>query len=286
MEDRVIIQFDNVSFAYEAGEEDTAATQVVDGFNLCVPEGQFLAVLGHNGCGKSTVAKLINGILVPSSGKVTVNGIDTSDDEKVTDVRRTVGMVFQNPDNQIVATIVEDDVAFGPENLGVPPGEIRQRVDDALKAVGMYEFRDREPHHLSGGQKQRVAIAGIIAMNTRCIVMDEPTAMLDPYGRQEVMDTIRMLNKERGITVILITHYMDEAVKADRVVVMDKGEIVLDGIPREVFRNVDRLKFLGLDVPQATELAYRLKKAGLDIPDNILDEEECAEAIIAALEVK
>lgn len=286
MEDKLIIKFDNVSFAYEASEEDAVATQVVDGFSLSVPEGQFLAVLGHNGCGKSTVAKLINGILVPSSGKVTVDGLDTSDDEKVTDVRRTVGMVFQNPDNQIVATIVEDDVAFGPENLGVPPHEIRKRVDDALKAVGMYEFRDREPHRLSGGQKQRVAIAGIIAMNTKCIVMDEPTAMLDPHGRQEVMDTIQMLNKERGITVILITHYMDEAVKADRVVVMDKGEIVLDGVPREVFKNVEKLKSLGLDVPQATELAYRLRKAGLDIPDNILDEKECAEAIISALEVK
>ncbi|MBR6531852.1 MAG: energy-coupling factor transporter ATPase [Clostridia bacterium] len=286
MEDKIIIKFDNVSFAYEASEEDTAATQVVDGFNLCVPKGQFLAVLGHNGCGKSTVAKLINGILVPSSGKVTVDGLDTSDDEKVTDVRRTVGMVFQNPDNQIVATIVEDDVAFGPENLGVPPHEIRKRVDDALKAVGMYEFRDREPHRLSGGQKQRVAIAGIIAMNTKCIVMDEPTAMLDPHGRQEVMDTIQMLNKERGITVILITHYMDEAVKADRVVVMDKGEIVLDGVPRDVFKNVEKLKSLGLDVPQATELAYRLRKAGMKLPDNILDEKECAEAILSALEVK
>lgn len=286
MEDKIIIKFDNVSFAYEASDEDTAATQVVDGFNLRVPEGQFLAVLGHNGCGKSTVAKLINGILVPSSGKVTVDGVDTSDDDKVTDVRRTVGMVFQNPDNQIVATIVEDDVAFGPENLGVPPHEIRKRVDDALKAVGMYDFRGREPHRLSGGQKQRVAIAGIIAMNTKCIVMDEPTAMLDPHGRQEVMDTIRMLNKERGITVILITHYMDEAVKADRVVVMDKGEIVLDGIPRDVFKNVEKLKSLGLDVPQATELAYRLRKAGLNIPDNILDEKECATAILSALEVK
>lgn len=286
MEDKIIIKFDNVSFAYEASDEDTAATQVVDGFNLRVPEGQFLAVLGHNGCGKSTVAKLINGILVPSSGKVTVDGLDTSDDDKVTDVRRTVGMVFQNPDNQIVATIVEDDVAFGPENLGVPPHEIRKRVDDALKAVGMYDFRGREPHRLSGGQKQRVAIAGIIAMNTKCIVMDEPTAMLDPHGRQEVMDTIQMLNKERGITVILITHYMDEAVKADRVVVMDKGEIVLDGVPRDVFKNVEKLKSLGLDVPQATELAYRLRKAGLNIPDNILDEKECAEAILSALEVK
>lgn len=286
MEDKVIIKFDNVSFAYKADEGETAATGVVDGFSLDVPEGQFLTILGHNGCGKSTVAKLMNGILVPDSGKVTVDGMDTSDDEKVIDVRRTVGMVFQNPDNQIVATIVEDDVAFGPENLGVESEEIRKRVDDALKAVGMYEFRGREPHRLSGGQKQRVAIAGVIAMNTKCVVMDEPTAMLDPQGRQEVMDTIRMLNKERGITVILITHYMDEAVKADRVVVMDKGEIVLDNEPRKVFKNVEKLKALGLDVPQATELAYRLKQAGFPIADDILDEEECAAAILKALEVK
>ena len=286
MEDKVIIKFDNVSFAYKADEAETVATGVVDGFSLAVPEGQFLAVLGHNGCGKSTIAKLMNGILVPDSGKIIVDGIDTSDDNRVMDVRKTVGMVFQNPDNQIVATIVEDDVAFGPENLGVDPKEIRQRVDDALKAVGMYEFRDREPHRLSGGQKQRVAIAGVLAMNTKCVVMDEPTAMLDPYGRQEVMDTIRMLNKERGITVILITHYMDEAVKADRVVVMDKGQIVLDGEPKNVFRHVEKLKQLGLDVPQATELAYRLRKAGFKIADDILDEEECAAAILRVLEVK
>lgn len=286
MEEKAIIQFDNVSFAYSAEDSDTAATVVVDGFSLDVPEGQFVAVLGHNGCGKSTVAKLMNGILVPDSGKVIVDGLDTSDDDKITDIRRTVGMVFQNPDNQIVATIVEDDVAFGPENLGVDPKEIRQRVDDALKAVGMYEFRGREPHRLSGGQKQRVAIAGVIAMNTKCVVMDEPTAMLDPHGRQEVMDTIQMLNKERGITVILITHYMDEAVKADRVVVMDKGGIVLDGEPKTVFKNVEKLKAIGLDVPQATELAYRLRKSGFDFPDDILDEEECAAAILRALEVK
>jgi energy-coupling factor transport system ATP-binding protein len=286
MEEKAIIQFDNVSFAYSAEDSDTAATVVVDGFSLDIPEGQFVAVLGHNGCGKSTVAKLMNGILVPNSGKVTVDGLDTSDDDKITDVRRTVGMVFQNPDNQIVATIVEDDVAFGPENLGVAPDEIRQRVDDALKAVGMYEFRGREPHRLSGGQKQRVAIAGVIAMNTKCVVMDEPTAMLDPHGRQEVMDTIHMLNKERGITVVLITHYMDEAVKADRVVVMDKGAIVLDGEPKTVFKNVEKLKAIGLDVPQATELAYRLRKSGFDIPDDILDEEECAAAILRVLEVK
>ena len=245
-----IIKFDNVSFAYEL--EDEGIVNAVNDFSLEVPEGQFLAVLGHNGCGKSTVAKLINGILVPNKGKVTVEGMDTSDEEKTVDIRKTVGMVFQNPDNQIVATIVEDDVAFGPENLGVEPSEIRKAVDSALKAVGMYEFRKREPHRLSGGQKQRVAIAGVIAMNTKCIVMDEPTAMLDPQGRKEVMDTVMKLNREFGITVILITHYMDEAVKADRVIVMDGGRIAMDGTPKEVFRNVERMKKLGLDVPQAT----------------------------------
>lgn len=279
-----IIKFDNVSFAYEL--EDEEIVNAVNDFSLDVPEGQFLAVLGHNGCGKSTVAKLINGILVPNKGKVTVEGMDTSDEEKTVDIRKTVGMVFQNPDNQIVATIVEDDVAFGPENLGVEPSEIRKTVDSALKAVGMYEFRKREPHRLSGGQKQRVAIAGVIAMNTKCIVMDEPTAMLDPQGRKEVMDTVMKLNKEFGITVILITHYMDEAVKADRVVVMDGGRIAMDGTPKEVFKNVEKMKKLGLDVPQATELAYRLRKKGFKLPDDILDENECAEAILRILEVK
>ena len=279
-----IIKFDNVSFAYEL--EDEGVVNAVNDFSLEVPEVQFLAVLGHNGCGKSTVAKLINGILVPNKGKVTVEGMDTSDEEKTVDIRKTVGMVFQNPDNQIVATIVEDDVAFGPENLGVEPSEIRKAVDSALKAVGMYEFRKREPHRLSGGQKQRVAIAGVIAMNTKCIVMDEPTAMLDPQGRKEVMDTVMKLNKEFGITVILITHYMDEAVKADRVVVMDGGRIAIDGTPKEVFKNVEKMKGLGLDVPQATELAYRLRKKGFKLPDNILDENECAEAILKILEVK
>lgn len=279
-----IIKFDNVSFAYEL--EDEAVVNAVNDFSLEVPEGQFLAVLGHNGCGKSTVAKLINGILVPNKGKVTVEGMDTSDEEKTVDIRKTVGMVFQNPDNQIVATIVEDDVAFGPENLGVEPSEIRKAVDSALKAVGMYEFRKREPHRLSGGQKQRVAIAGVIAMNTKCIVMDEPTAMLDPQGRKEVMDTVMKLNREFGITVILITHYMDEAVKADRVIVMDGGRIAMDGTPKEVFRNVERMKKLGLDVPQATELAYRLRKKGFKLPEDILDENECAEAILKVLEVR
>lgn len=279
-----IIKFDNVSFAYEL--EDEGIVNAVNDFSLEVPEGQFLAVLGHNGCGKSTVAKLINGILVPNKGKVTVEGMDTSDEEKTVDIRKTVGMVFQNPDNQIVATIVEDDVAFGPENLGVEPSEIRKAVDSALKAVGMYEFRKREPHRLSGGQKQRVAIAGVIAMNTKCIVMDEPTAMLDPQGRKEVMDTVMKLNREFGITVILITHYMDEAVKADRVIVMNGGRIAMDGTPKEVFRNVERMKKLGLDVPQATELAYRLRKKGFKLPEDILDENECAEAILKVLEVR
>lgn len=279
-----IIKFDNVSFAYEL--EDEGIVNAVNDFSLEVPEGQFLAVLGHNGCGKSTVAKLINGILVPNKGKVTVEGMDTSDEEKTVDIRKTVGMVFQNPDNQIVATIVEDDVAFGPENLGVEPSEIRKAVDSALKAVGMYEFRKREPHRLSGGQKQRVAIAGVIAMNTKCIIMDEPTAMLDPQGRKEVMDTVMKLNREFGITVILITHYMDEAVKADRVIVMDGGRIAMDGTPKEVFRNVERMKKLGLDVPQATELAYRLRKKGFKLPEDILDENECAEAILKVLEVR
>ena len=279
-----IIKFDNVSFAYEL--EDEGIVNAVNDFSLEVPEGQFLAVLGHNGCGKSTVAKLINGILVPNKGKVTVEGMDTSDEEKTVDIRKTVGMVFQNPDNQIVATIVEDDVAFGPENLGVEPSEIRKAVDSALKAVGMYEFRKREPHRLSGGQKQRVAIAGVIAMNTKCIVMDEPTAMLDPQGRKEVMDTVMKLNREFGITVILITHNMDEAVKADRVIVMDGGRIAMDGTPKEVFRNVERMKKLGLDVPQATELAYRLRKKGFKLPEDILDENECAEAVLKVLEVR
>ncbi len=281
-----IIQFKDVTFSYDTEEENVPACKVIENFNLAIEEGQFLAVLGRNGCGKSTVAKLINGILVPTEGKVTVEEMDTSDEEKTVDVRRTVGMVFQNPDNQIVATIVEDDVAFGPENLGVEPSEIRKAVDNALKAVGMYELRKREPHRLSGGQKQRVAIAGVIAMNTKCIVMDEPTAMLDPQGRKEVIDTVMKLNKNYGITVILITHYMDEAVKADRVVVMDNGNIALDGTPKEVFRNVEMIKSLGLDVPQASELAYRLRKKGMKLPDDILDENECAAAIMKLLEVK
>lgn len=280
------IEFEDVSIAYENEDGESQSPEVLSHFNLSVPKGQFLALLGRNGCGKSTAAKLINALLVPSKGKVTVDGMDTSDEDKIIDIRRTVGMVFQNPDNQIVATIVEDDVAFGPENLGIKPEKIRKSVDNALKAVGMYEFRHREPHRLSGGQKQRVAIAGVIAMNTKCIVMDEPTAMLDPQGRKEVMETVMKLNKDYGITVILITHYMDEAVKADRVVVMENGIIALDGTPKEVFKNVEKIKAMGLDVPQATELAHRLSKKGINLADDILDENECAEALIKLLEVK
>lgn len=280
------IEFDDVSIAYENEDGESRSPEVLSHFNLSVPKGQFLALLGRNGCGKSTAAKLINALLVPTKGKVTVDGLDTADESKIVDIRKKVGMVFQNPDNQIVATIVEDDVAFGPENLGIEPTQIRKAVDNALKAVGMYELRKREPHRLSGGQKQRVAIAGVIAMNTSCIVMDEPTAMLDPQGRKEVMDTVLKLNRELGITVILITHYMDEAVKADRVVVMDKGGIALDGTPREVFKNVEMVKSLGLDVPQATEFVYRLRESGASLPDDILDENECAEAIMRLLEVK
>ena len=287
MDKDILIKFDNVTFAYpQQDESETPPEPVIKNFSLEIPRGQFIAVLGHNGSGKSTAAKMMNALLVPDSGKVTVDGIDTSDESKVIDIRRKVGMVFQNPDNQLVATIVEDDVAFGPENLGVPAQEIRKRVDDALKRVGMYEFKDREPHRLSGGQKQRVAIAGIIAMQTDCIVMDEPTAMLDPKGRREVADTIKMLKDELGITVVLITHYMDEAVKADRVVVMNDGRIELDGDPRSVFANVEKIKSIGLDVPQATELAYRLNKSGFPIDYNVLDEKECADAVIKALGVE
>ena len=278
-----IIEFDNVSFRYEADVEGDILPLAVDGVSIGFEQGSFVAVLGHNGSGKSTLAKLTNAINIPESGKVTVDGMDTSD-EKLTDaIRRTVGMVFQNPDNQIVATIVEDDVAFGPENLGVPSAEIRQRVDDALKAVNMYEFRKSEPHKLSGGQKQRVAIAGVIAMQTSCIVLDEPTAMLDPNGRREVMATIKKLNKEMGITVILVTHFMDEAVQADRVVVMDSGRIIMDGTPREVFSESEKLIAVGLDVPQATQLAAALNSQGIQIKSDMLDENECIDAICALL---
>ena len=277
-----IIEVENVSFDYISRDEDgneTGRNSVLKNVSLTVPEGQFLAVLGHNGCGKSTLAKHLNAILYPTEGKVTVAGMDTSDEDKIYDIRQTVGMVFQNPDNQLVATIVEEDVAFAPENMGVPQLEIRQRVDDALKQVDMYEFREHAPHQLSGGQKQRVAIAGVIAMQPRCIVMDEPTAMLDPKGRREVMKTIRTLNQEKGITVVLITHYMDEAAQADRVVVMDGGKIIMDDVPKKIFSQVKRLRSVGLDVPQVTELCEELREQGVDISTEIIGEQECAEAL-------
>lgn len=261
------------------------AAEALHGVDLDIEKGSFVALLGHNGCGKSTMAKLFNGMLVPTSGTVTVDGIDTAVEETQLDVRRRVGLVQQNPDNQLVAGIVEEDVAFGPENLGIEPAEIRRRVDAALKAVNMYEYRDHAPHKLSGGQKQRVAIAGVIAMETMCIVLDEPTAMLDPRGRQEVMDTIRYLNREKGITVILITHYMDEAVQADRVVVMDGGNILTDGDPRTVFAQGGAFERHKLDVPQATELIYRLNAAGCSISGTPLDEDECVKAIAEYLKL-
>lgn len=280
------IEFKNVTYTYEPEEQGEAKPSLaLCNIDLTVNRGEFVAVLGHNGSGKSTLAKLTNAILVPESGTVTVDGIDTSDEDRLTDIRRKVGMVFQNPDNQIVATIVEDDVAFGPENLGVAPDEIRRRVDDALKAVGMYDYRLREPHKLSGGQKQRVAIAGIIAMQTGCIVLDEPTAMLDPRGRREVFDTVRRLNREMGITVLFVTHFMDEAVKADRVIIIDSGRLCLDGTPREVFSQTDVLRRCGLDVPQSTELCHRLIEKGIDLPGDILDADECVEALSKIMEV-
>lgn len=279
-----IIEFQNVSFRYDSEEEGIQLPLVAENLNLQIHEGEFVAILGHNGSGKSTLAKLTNAILLPSAGKVLVDGMDTSDEDLKIKIRQTVGMVFQNPDNQIVATIVEEDVAFGPENLGVEPEEIRRRVDESLKAVGMYEFRKREPHRLSGGQKQRVAIAGIIAMLPRCIVLDEPTAMLDPRGRQEVMSTMLKLNREMGMTVVFITHFMDEAVQADRVVVMDDAKIIMDGKPKDVFKQVERLEEIGLDVPQPTKLAQLLRQEGYDLPDDILDVDECIEKLSAFLE--
>ena len=267
------LQAQQVRFTYDPNDVD--AKEVLHGVDLSIEEGQFVALLGHNGCGKSTMAKLFNGMLLPTAGKILVDGMDTADESQQFAVRSRVGLVQQNPDNQLVAGIVEEDVAFGPENLGVPPAEIRRRVDAALKAVDMYEYREHAPHKLSGGQKQRVAIAGVIAMETKCIVLDEPTAMLDPRGRREVMDTIQYLNREKGITIVLITHYMDEAVQAGRVVVMDEGNILVDGAPDQVFGDVELLKRHGLDVPQATELCYRLRAAGIPLPGLPLGEQEC-----------
>lgn len=273
-----IIEIKDLHFSYPA-DEGEKPKEVLKGISLNIKKGEFMAVLGHNGSGKSTLAKHLNGILTPTSGTVTVDGIDTSDEEKIFDLRCRAGMVFQNPDNQIVSSIVEEDVAFALENLGVPYEEMRKRVDDALKDVNMYEYRLHSPAQLSGGQKQRVAIAGIIAMKPQCIILDEPTAMLDPQGRREVMAVIKRMNREYGITIVLITHYMDEAAQCERVVVMDKGNVVLDDTPRAVFSHVEQVKKIGLDVPQATELAYELRNAGFDVPTDILTESECAEAV-------
>ena len=278
---QAILETKDLRFRYD--EEEGPSPVVLDGVDLQIEEGTFVAVLGHNGSGKSTLAKHMNAILLPTGGKVYVDGMDTADEEKLMDIRRTVGMVFQNPDNQIVANVVEEDVAFAPENLGVPPEEIRRRVDDALKAVGMYEYREHAPHLLSGGQKQRVAIAGVIAMQPRCIVLDEPTAMLDPIGRSEVLKTIKQLNRTSGVTVVLITHHMDEAAQADRLVVMSKGKVIADGVPRDVFKQVEKLKEVGLTVPETTELLWELQKAGVDVSLDALSDEECAQTLYQLL---
>lgn len=277
-----IIQFKDVTYEYENDKNEMSL--VLNGINIGIKSGEFVAVLGHNGSGKSTLAKHCNAIYIPTSGKVLVDNMDTSDEELKYDIRQTVGMVFQNPDNQIVATTVEEDVAFGPENIGVPARELRERVDNALSAVGMLEYAKHQPHKLSGGQKQRVAIAGVIAMQTSCIVLDEPTAMLDPQGRIEVMSTIRRLNEEQGITVVYITHYMEEAAMAERVIVIDDGKILFDAPPKTVFKHVEELKAVGLDVPQATELLYMLRKEGLELPDDVINVDECVDILIKLLE--
>lgn len=264
-----LIKFDNVSFTYEGSNKPTLSK-----LNIEIENGDFIAVLGHNGSGKSTFAKLMNGLLLPTSGKVSINGVDTADESKRLSVLQNVGMIFQNPDNQIVASIVEEDVAFGPENLGVPPEEIRQRIDESLKIVGMYDYRRSAPHNLSGGQKQRVAIAGVLAMNTNCIVMDEATAMLDPQGRNEVMNAVKKLNEEKGITVIYITHFMQEATMAKKVMIMDNGNVILSGTPKEVFSHYDEVRNSGLDVPQTYELMRKLGKN-----DCVLDVDECVSAL-------
>ena len=278
-----LIKFDDVSFSYETEDENgnPKTEKVLENFNLSIEEGSFVAILGHNGSGKSTVAKLTNGILFADEGTVTVDSILARDDDTIYDIRKTVGMVFQNPDNQIVSSIVEEDVAFGVENIGIPSDECRKRVDEALKTVGMYEYRLRTPSKLSGGQKQRVAVAGIIAMKPKCIVLDEPTAMLDPSGRKEVIDTVMKLNREEGITIVLITHYMDEAVKADRVVVMDDGKIKLDGTPEHVFSDTNKIKSLSLEVPQSTELVSRL---GISSEKTVLNFYQCADLLYKYLQ--
>ncbi len=278
--DNPILSCENLNFSYR---EDNLT---LENINLQIPKGQYVALLGHNGSGKSTLLKHFNAILLPSGGRVFVSGMDTTDEDFLYKIRRTCGMVFQNPDNQIVATITEEDVAFGPENLGVPHEELRHRVDSALKTVGMYEFRDRAPHMLSGGQKQRIAIAGIIAMRPKCIVLDEPTAMLDPIGRRDVLDTIKKLNRDENITILLITHHMEEAVGADRVLVLDSGKIVLDGTPGEIFSQVELLNSLGLTVPQTTQLLWKLKEQGLPVSLDALTIDACALEIKRALEEK
>lgn len=274
-----MIEIKDLYFSYENEGENKNPRNVINGVNLNIKEGEFVALLGHNGSGKSTLAKLINALFIPKKGQVLVDGFDTKDDKSVWDIRSRAGMVFQNPDNQLVATVVEDDVAFGPENLGIESSEIRKRVDEALESVNMEAFKKNSPHLLSGGQKQRVAIAGILAMSPTYIILDEPTAMLDPSGRKEVMDTVLKLNKEQGKTIILITHYMDEAAMADRLIIMEEGSIILQGKPREVFSHVDEIKKIGLDVPQVTELAFDLKKQGFNIRNDVLTVEELVEQV-------
>ncbi len=274
---------EHLSFYYTDENGNRTSGDVLKDISLEIEKGSFVAVLGHNGSGKSTLARVFNGILVPTSGKVFANGLYTSDDENIYEIRRHVGMVFQNPDNQIVATIVEDDIAFGPENLGLPSEEIRDRVDEALNAVDMYDYRFHAPSQLSGGQKQRVAIAGIIAMRPDCIILDEPTAMLDPKGRSEVMKTIHMLREIYGITVLLITHYMDEAVEADRVIVIDDGKVIIDNSPENVFTKPELLQAVGLDVPQSTELLWRLKNLGVPVSVNAINEETCVDTLMKLL---
>lgn len=276
--DNAMIKIKDVTYEYKSLIDDTIQ-QAVKNMNIEVKKGEFLVILGHNGSGKSTLAKLMNGLLIPTYGDVDVMGMNTRDEEEIWNIREKTGMVFQNPDNQIVATIVEEDVAFGPENLGIPPLEIRKRVDEALELVEMTEYKTHAPHLLSGGQKQRVAIAGILAMRPDCIIFDEPTSMLDPNGRIEVMNTIERLNKDDEKTIVLITHYMDEAVRGDRVLVMEDGEIVMEGTPKEVFSQVEKVKSYGLDVPQVTELAYELRKAGIDLKEDILSIEELVELL-------
>lgn len=276
-----IIRSEDLTFSYNT--DDSVSKSVLSDVDISVKQGEFLVILGHNGSGKSSLAKHFNAVLLPCEGKVYVDGMDTSDEELLLETRRTCGMVFQNPDNQIVATITEEDVAFGPENLGLPREETRKRVDDALKTVGMYEYREHAPHLLSGGQKQRIAIAGVIAMRPRCIVLDEPTSMLDPSGRRDILSILSRLNKEYGITVILITHHMIEAVNSDRIIIMDSGKIVLEGTPKEIFPQVEKLRSLGLTVPQTVELMYELNKHGFSLPLDSITEDECVAAIASAI---